>query len=355
MADTICSSRFNGTHSPWRIHLALCSIARIHHGKFSLALGSMDSIHQGKSFWLFVSAITCCMRCSSERRCSASAASASCNNTDPDDSLMRMYAGANKQHTFAGATCMSWHKLHIHLCNAQLHRAKFWLGTEQSCVWLHACGISQWLTLMWMSHRLFWLQHQAKVCWILLYKPFLHHSNTDTQRCANIYRSKITHSKSHLVMCIYIYTLCTPLPVSALVWCKEGMNKEQQTAQLGVVCLKPLKWEKCDQSPAAAWFPDHAVPAEHLPPAAACPNSAQCIQQLRLYISMQHICTMTACVSLLLHNKCSKRSLIYIWNAPYMHQCQTRQGLKLLRQDNMEFWFGCCWLLIPLWLPFLWI
>ncbi len=55
---------------------------------------------------------------------------------------------------------------------------------------------------------------------------------------------------------------------------------------------------------------------------------------------------MTACVSLLLHNKCSKRSLIYIWNAPYMHQCQTRQGLKLLRQDNMEFWFIVLVLLI---------
>jgi len=29
-----------------------------------------------------------------------------------------------------------------------------------------------------------------------------------------------------------------------------------------------------------------------------------------------------------------------------MHQCQTRQGLKLLRQDNMEFWFIVLVLLI---------
>jgi len=259
MADTICSSRFNGTHSPWRIHLALCSIARIHHGKFSLALGSMDSIHQGKSFWLFVSAITCCMRCSSERRCSASAASASCNNTDPDDSLMRMYAGANKQHTFAGATCMSWHKLHIHLCNAQLHRAKFWLGTEQSCVWLHACGISQWLTLMWMSHRLFWLQLQAKVCWILLYKPFLHHSNTDTQRCANIYRSK---NYSFKVTFSYVYIHIHALHTSACICIGVMQGRHEQgatnsTIRCGlfkttevrevwsITCCSLVSWSRC--------------------------------------------------------------------------------------------------------------
>jgi len=55
---------------------------------------------------------------------------------------------------------------------------------------------------------------------MLLYKPFLHHSNTIQSEvcklyiCTCIYRSKsLMQRHIQVCMCICIYTLCTPLPV----------------------------------------------------------------------------------------------------------------------------------------------
>lgn len=122
---------------------------------------------------------------------------------------------------------------------------------------------------------------------------------------------------TYIHTCVYVCAYALHTSVCICVGVMQG--RHAQGATIRCVLVNNIK-ERGDHPPAAACLPGHAVPAEHLPPAAACPNSAQCIQPFRPCIlkikinnnKKQHIRTITACVSLWMHNKCSKRSHICI-------------------------------------------